>query len=85
MKPSEKLLKIDSFPYANFAGMYGHKAMDDPVCVKSQTGCVIVVANCPIMWQSILQSETTLSTMEAEIGALDHTCSWMESVSWVKP
>ncbi len=33
MKPSEKLLKIDSFPDANFAEMYGHKAMDDPVCV----------------------------------------------------
>ena len=37
MKPSEKLLKIDSFPDADFAGMYGHKAMDDPVCVKSRT------------------------------------------------
>ncbi len=49
MKPSEKLLKIDSFPDVNFAWMYGHKAMDDPVCVKSRTGYVIMVANCPIM------------------------------------
>ncbi|KAL7447984.1 hypothetical protein ACHAXS_000120 [Conticribra weissflogii] len=24
MKPSEKLLKVDSFPYANFSGIYGH-------------------------------------------------------------
>ncbi len=75
MKPSEKLLKIDSFPDANFAGMYRHEVMDDPICVKSRTGYVIMVANCPIMWQSKLQSETALSTMEAEIVALAHSCS----------
>ncbi len=56
-KPSEKLVKIDSFPNANFSGMYGHEVMDDPVCVKSRTGCMIMVANCPIMWQSKLQTE----------------------------
>ncbi len=49
-KHSKKLLKIDSFPDANFAGMYGHEAMDDPVCVKCRTGYAIMVANCPIMW-----------------------------------
>ncbi len=74
MKPSEKLLKIDSSPNANFAGMYGHKAMDNPVCVKSRTGNVIIVANCPIIWQSKLQSETALATMEADIVALAHSC-----------
>ncbi len=73
MKPSEKLLKIDSFPDAIFAGIYGHKAMDDPVCVISRTGYLIMVANCPIMWQSKLQSETTLSTMEAEVIAIAHS------------
>ncbi len=57
MKPSKKLLKNDSFPDADFAGMYGHKAMDDLVCDKSRTGYVIMVANCPIMWQSKLQSK----------------------------
>ncbi len=35
MKLSENLLKIDSFPDANFAGMYGYEAIDDPLCVKS--------------------------------------------------
>ncbi len=49
MKPSEKLLKIDSFPDANFVGMYGHEPIDDPVCVKSRTGYVIMVANCLII------------------------------------
>ncbi|KAL7449172.1 hypothetical protein ACHAXS_000192 [Conticribra weissflogii] len=31
MKPSEKLLKIDSVSDAMFAGVYGHEAMDNPV------------------------------------------------------
>ncbi len=41
MKPSKKLLKIDSVSDANLAGMYGYKAMYDHVCVKSRTGYVI--------------------------------------------
>ncbi len=49
VKPSQKLLKIDSIPDANFAGMYEHKAIDDQFCVKKRTGYVIMVANCPIM------------------------------------
>ncbi len=55
IKHSEKLLKSDSFPYADFAGVYRHEAMDDPVCVQSRPGYVIMIANCPIMWQSKLQ------------------------------
>ncbi len=74
MKPSEKLMKIDSFPDANLAGMYGHKAMDDPLCVKSITGYKFLVANIPVMWQSKLQSETALSTMEAKNITINHSC-----------
>ena len=54
--------------------MYGHKNASDPVCAKSQTGFVINVANCPILWVSKLQTETALSIMEAEINALAHSC-----------
>ncbi len=54
--------------------MYRHEAMDDPVCVTSITGYVIVVANCPIMWQFKLQSETALPPMEADPVALAHRC-----------
>ncbi len=64
------MLKIDVYPDANFAGMYGYEHHDDPFCVKSQTGYVINVANCPVMWQSKLQTEMVLSTMEAEIVAI---------------
>ncbi len=33
-----------------------------------------MIANCPIMLQSKLQSETALSTIKAEIIALPHSC-----------
>ncbi len=66
------MLKIDAYPDAKFAGMYGYEHHDDPSCVKSWTGYVINVANCPVMWQSKLQMEMALSTMEAEIVAISH-------------
>ena len=73
LNPS-KVLKIDCYPDADFAGMYGHENSTDPSCVKSRTGFVITVANCPVLWQSKLQTETALSTMEAEVVALAHSC-----------
>ncbi len=39
---------------------------------KSHTGYVINVCDCPVLWQSKLQAETALSTMEAEFVALAH-------------
>ena len=72
--PSENILSIDAYPDADFAGLYGFERPDDPACVKSRTGFVILAANCPIMWKSTLQSKTALSTMEAEITALAHCC-----------
>ncbi len=33
MKPYEKLLNIERFPYADFAGMYRNEAIYEPVCV----------------------------------------------------
>ena len=72
--PSDNILSIEAFPDADFGGLYGHESGDDPACVKSRTGFVILAANCPILWKSQLQSKTALSTMEAEISALAHCC-----------
>lgn len=74
LNPTEDILKIDSYPDADFAGMYGYEDNTDPASVKSRTGYVINVAGCPVLWQSKLQSETALSTMEAEIVAMAHSC-----------
>ena len=67
-------LQIDSYPDADFAGLYGYEKTTDPASVKSRTGFIITVAESPVLWQSKLQTETALSTMEAEIVALAHSC-----------
>ncbi len=65
LNPSD-MLKIDCYPDADFARMYGHELPTDPSFVKSRTGYTITVADCPVVWQSKLQTETATSTMEAE-------------------
>ena len=50
---------------------------------------MITVADCPVHWQSKLQTETVLSTMEAEIVVLAHSCQElfliMDMVSSIGP
>jgi hypothetical protein len=41
--------------------------------VKSRTGYVLTLANCPLLWVSKLQTEIALSTMEAEYIALSQS------------
>jgi hypothetical protein len=60
-------LTIDTYPDADFAGMYGHEKPTDPACAKSHSGFVIVFAGVLVLWQSKLQTQTALSTMEAEV------------------
>jgi hypothetical protein len=74
MNPSTDICKIDAYPDADFAGMYGHKKPVDPSCVKSLTGFVITFTDVPILWKTQLQTETALSTMEAKIIALLACC-----------
>jgi len=69
LKPTT-LLNINAYPDADFAGLYGNNDNNDPACVRSHTGFVMTVANCPVIWSSKLQTETALSTMEAETIAL---------------
>jgi hypothetical protein len=73
LKPSG-MLRVDAFPDADFAGLYGYADIVEPECVKSRTGFLITVSECPVVWVSKLQTETALSTMEAEIIALAHCC-----------
>ena len=56
---------------ADFAGMWNSNAPEqDPVRVKSRSGHVILLGNCPLLWSSKLQTEIACSTMEAEFIAL---------------
>jgi hypothetical protein len=63
-------LTIDAYPDADFARMYGHEKPTDPACAKSCSGFVIVCTGVPVSWQYKLQTQTALSTMEAEMIAL---------------
>jgi hypothetical protein len=63
-------LDIDVYCDADFAGLWPHEDAMDPSCVKSRTGFVICLSNCPVVWMSKLQREIALSTMEAEYNAL---------------
>jgi len=73
LSPSETL-HIDCYPDSDFAGLWKYEDSQDPHCVRSRTGYVITLANCPILWSSKLQTEIALSTMEAEYVALSTSC-----------
>jgi hypothetical protein len=57
---------LDCFVDADFCGLFGYEDDQDPVSVKSRTGFVLTLFGCPIITQSKLQSEITLSTVAAE-------------------
>jgi hypothetical protein len=74
MSPSSDVCKIDAYPNADFAGMYGHEEHTDPACAKSCTRFIITFAECPVLWQSKKLTEMALSTMEAKVIALPASC-----------
>jgi hypothetical protein len=49
-------LNIAAYPDSDFAGLWGHEDSLDPTCVRSQTGFVLNVANCPVLCKSTLQT-----------------------------
>ena len=69
MKPSDNF-NMDVHVDADFAGLWPYEDKEDPTCVKSRTGCVICIADCPVVWGSKLQGSIALSTTEAEHNAL---------------
>jgi hypothetical protein len=73
LTPSDDL-KIDCYPDADFAGLWNRDDKNDPHCVRSRTGYVICLSDCPVLWISNLQTEIALSTMEAEYVALSASC-----------
>ena len=72
-KPTKDNLAVDCYCDADFAGLWGYEDSQDPVCVKSRTGYIITIANCPLLWVSKLQTEIALSTLHAEYVALSQS------------
>ena len=73
LRPSDDM-GIECYPDADFAGLWSHENPHDPHCARSRTGFVIRLAQCPVVWSSKLQTEITLSTMEAEYVAMSVAC-----------
>ena len=71
-RPSKNMM-VDCYADADFAGLWGAEDPHDPVCVKSRTGYVVTIANCPLLWVSKLQTEHALSTLHAEYVALSQS------------
>ena len=71
---SNKNLNVDCHVDADFAGLWGNEDDQDPVCVKSRTGYVLIFGGCPLLWVSKLQTEVALSTTESEYVALSQSC-----------
>ena len=63
-------LSIDCYVDADFAGLHGRDPDRSASSAKSQTGYILTLGGCPILWKSFLQSEISLSTLEAEYSAL---------------
>ena len=57
---------LNCYVDADFAGLYGYEDDQDPVSVKSRTGFTLTLFGCPIIWQSKLQTDITLSSTAAE-------------------
>ena len=69
IQPTRKMA-VDCHVDADFAGLFKVEDDQDPSCVKSRTGYLLLFMGCPLTWMSKLQSQIALSTMEAEYIAL---------------
>jgi hypothetical protein len=61
---------LDVYVDAAFACGWRTETGTNPDSVKSRTGYIIEMANCPVLWVSKLQSTVATSTMESEYTAL---------------
>lgn len=59
-------LTLDCYADADFAGLWNAEDGQDPVCVRSRKVFVLTLGTCPFVWVSKFQTETSLSTLEAE-------------------
>ena len=73
----------------DFAGLWGYEDKQDPSCVKSRTGHMISIADCPVAWVSKLPTDIAVSTMEAEYNALSMAMRdvlplkiWWKQLQW---
>jgi hypothetical protein len=72
------VLDIDVYCNADFAGLWSYEDSLDPSCIKSRTGFVICLSNCPVIWTSKLQTEI------AKCSSFQSACSFCDSRHWIR-
>jgi hypothetical protein len=63
-------LDLKLYVDADFAGLYKREPDTDPNSARSRTGYILILGGFPLIWKSHLQTEISLSTLEAEYSAL---------------
>ena len=66
MNPDRKKMRIKMFADADFAGLCTTEDKMNPVSVKSRSEVLLTLRNVPILWSYKLQTENSLSTLEAK-------------------
>ena len=64
------ILKVDCYVDADFTGLHDREPQDQSASAHSCTGYIMFLCACPLIWKSQLQTETDLSTFQAEYVAL---------------
>jgi hypothetical protein len=72
IKPTKELT-LDLYVDADFAGLHRREPDHIPDSVRSRSGYIILLAGCPLVWKSQLQTELSMSTLEAEYSALSYS------------
>jgi Reverse transcriptase (RNA-dependent DNA polymerase) len=67
-----KTFELRVYVDADFAGLYKQDPISDVMSARSRTGYIVMLTTFPLIWRSVLQTDTTLSTMHAEYTALSH-------------
>jgi hypothetical protein len=65
MKPTGTF-SLDLYVDADFAGLHRREPDEESNAVRSRTGFIILLSGCPLVWKSQLQTEISLSALEAE-------------------
>ena len=68
----DKNFALDVYVDADFAGNWDKNETQDVDTARSRHGYFIMLANCPILWKSQLQTEIALSSTESEFTGLSY-------------
>ena len=69
-------LVVYCYADADFAGLWGHENIQDPICVKIRTRFVVTFSCWFLLWVSKLQTQIALSNIHSEY--VDFSCSVRE-------